>query len=267
MMRLSLSPQKLESYILDLVRHHFPDGYRPAYAIAPLLERALQRVEYCFDRIHRKYYRDGDEILFDHLNTDHFASCLYFLGNTVLRETQDTELPTRLFYLNKVMHGLDLFYSVAMPDIFFLVHPVGTVIGNAHYGDYLVVYQNVTVGADEAGIYPSFGTGTVLYAKSTVIGACNLGNDVVLGANTFILNTDVPAGSLVVGNYPSHRITPISLPVARRIFNRECSLFLALTLRRGIISSPPKVAPRCRLKYAALPIEDPAVSAIEKSIH
>lgn len=220
MMRLSLPPQQLEAYVLNLVRHHFPDGYRPTYLVAPLLERTLQRVEHCFSHVHRKYYREGDEVLFDHLNGDHFASLLYFLGNTVWQEIQDTELPTRLFYLNKVMHGLDLFYSVAMPDIFLLVHPLGTVLGNSHYGDYLVVYQNVTVGADEAGIYPNFGSGTVLYAKSAVIGECNLGDDVVLGANAFILNTDVPTGSLVVGQYPSYRIVPTSLAVARRVFNK-----------------------------------------------
>jgi serine O-acetyltransferase len=220
-MRLTLNPQRLEVYVLDLLRHHFPDDYRPTYSLAPLLERTLQRIEHCFGHIHRKYYREGGEVLFDHLNGDHFASFLYFLGNTVWRETQDTELPTRLFYLNKVMHGLDLFYSVVMPDIFLLVHPLGTVLGNAHYGDYLVIYQNITVGADEAGIYPYFGNGTVLYAKSAVIGACNLGDDVVLGANAFILNVDVPAGSLVVGQYPSHRVMPTSLSVARRVFNSE----------------------------------------------
>ena len=218
-MRLSLPPQRLESYVLDLVCHHFPDGYRPSYSLAPLLERTLQRVEHCFGHVHRKYYREGDEVLFDHLNSDHFASFLYFLGNTVWQETQDTELPTRLFYLNKVMHGLDLFYSVPMPDIFLLVHPLGTVLGNARYGDYLVVYQNVTVGADEAGIYPNFGSGTVLYAKSAVIGECNLGNDVVLGANAFILNTNVPNGSMVVGQYPSHRMIQSPLAVAQRVFS------------------------------------------------
>ncbi len=222
-MRQTLTPQQLEVYVLDLMRHYFPDDYRPAYALAPLLKRSLERVKYCFSHIRLKYYQEGGEVLFDHLNSDHFASFLYFLGNTVWQETQDTELPTRIFYLNKVMHGLDLFYSVSMPDIFLLVHPLGTVIGNAQYGNYLVIYQNVTVGADEAGIYPNFGNGTVLYAKSAVIGACNLDDNVLLGANAFILNTDVPANSLVVGQYPSHRIIPtaLSLSVARRVFNNE----------------------------------------------
>ena len=220
LMRLTLTQQQLEIYVLDLVCHHFPDGYRPHYSLAPLLDLTLQRLEYCFDHINLKYYREGGEVLFDHLNSDHFASFLYFLGNTIWRETQDTELPTRLFYLNKVMHGIDIFYSVNMPDIFLLVHPLGTILGNAKYNNYLVVYQNVTVGADEKSIYPSFGSGTVLYAKSSIIGKCNLGDDVVLGAGTIILNTDVPSKTLVVST-SNLRMIPSSLSVVQRVFKKD----------------------------------------------
>lgn len=222
-MQPSLTPIDLERYVIRLVAHHLPDGYVPEVAHTQLFGRALQRVEHCFTHIKRKYYQRNKVVLFDHLNGDHMATLLYFFANTVWRETGDTELPTRLFYLNKILHGLDMFYSLAMPDIFMLVHPVGTVLGNARYQDYLVVYQNVTVGADEAGIYPSFGSGTVLYAKSAVIGECRFGNDVVLGANAFILNTDVPAGSLVVGQYPAHRIVPSRSAVAHRVFGSSVS--------------------------------------------
>lgn len=218
MIRSSLPPDALERYVLKLVEHHFPDGYAVPYPLSGLLAKALERVAHGFSHIHRKYYRDGEAVLFDHLNGDHFTVFLYYLANTVWRETGDTELPTRLFYLNKLLHGIDLFYSVAMPDIFMVVHPLGTVLGNARYSDYLVVYQNVTVGADEAGVYPKFGPGTVLYAKSTVIGDCTLGNDVVLGANAFLLNSDVPPGTIVAGQYPNHRLLPNPRPVRLRIF-------------------------------------------------
>lgn len=220
-MKMSLSSDRLEAYVLDLVRFNFPDGHKVSYALRPLHEKALERLEHCFSHIHRKYYQEEgkqNSTLFDHLNGDHFASYLYFLANSVWCETGDSELPTRLFYLNKRMHGLDLFYTVAMPEIFLLVHPLGTVIGNAAYQDYLAVYQNVTIGADEAGIYPVFGKGTVLYAKSAVIGACRLGNDVVLGANTFILNAEIPANSVVVGQYPELRIRRSTQSVASRMF-------------------------------------------------
>ena len=220
-MQSTLNPQELEAYVFKLMNLHFPDDFHPNYTISWLIERTLQRVEYCFSHIHLKYYRNDHGVVFDHLNSDHFASFLYFLGNTIWSETQDTEVPTRLFYLNKIMHGIDLFYSVKMPDIFLLVHPLGSVLGNASYGDYLAVYQNVTVGADEAGIYPNFGIGTVLYAKSTIIGECKLGNDVIFGANSFILNADVPAGTLVVGQHPLCRFISSSFSVAQRVFNRD----------------------------------------------
>lgn len=219
-MKISLPPERLQDYVLELVRRQFPDGYKTPYALAPLHQKALLRVDYCFSHIHRKYYREEEHgyVLFDHLNGDHFAIYLYFLGNTIWRETGDSQLPTRLFYLNKCMHGLDLFYSVNMPDIFMLVHPLGTVIGNGFYQDFLVVYQNVTIGSNDAGIYPRFGKGTVLYAKSSVIGACRMGDDVVVGANSFILDVEVPDHSVVVGQFPSHRIISSSQGVVERVF-------------------------------------------------
>ena len=217
-MRISLTSEKLEAYVVALLRQHFPDGYEPNQPLGPLMASALARVEYCFGRIYLKYYRDGNDVLFNHLNGDHFASFLYFLANSAWQFTGSTELATRLFYLNKVMHGIDLFYSVKMPEVFMLVHPLGTVLGHAQYGNHLVIYQNVTVGADEAGIYPSFGDGTVLYSKSSVVGECIFGDDVVVGANAFVLNTNIPGGSLVVGQFPNHLIKPQAFTVRKRVF-------------------------------------------------
>ena len=150
------------------------------------------------------------------MNSDHFAMFLYYLSNSIWRETKNDELCTKLFYLNKVMHGLDLFYSVSMPDIFLLVHPVGSVLGNAHYENYFVCYQNCTIGADSA--YPSFAEGCVLYAHSSVIGNCHIGKNVRFGAYSFIINTDIPDNVTVLGQYPNHRILAAKRNVLDDIF-------------------------------------------------
>ena len=34
-----------------------------------------------------------------------------------------------------------------MPDIFMVVHPLVTIVGKVDYKDYLVVYQNCTIGS------------------------------------------------------------------------------------------------------------------------
>ena len=218
-MRSSLPVADLEAYVSRLLENHLPDGHAPGYPLRPLLDRALQRVEHCFSSIHRKYYEDGGVTLFDHLNGDHAAAFLYLLGNTVWHETGDERLPTKLFYLNKIMHGLDLYFSVPMPDVFLLVHPVGTVLGKARYGEYLVVYQNCTVGAD-TDVYPRFGDGVILYSSSSVIGDCTVGDNVVFAANSMVVDLDVPRDTVVLGQYPAQRFVPNQTPVRERRFEQ-----------------------------------------------
>jgi serine O-acetyltransferase len=218
-MRTSLSRPDLEAYILRLLANHLPDGYiRPDSAPSLAFATALDRVEHCFTHIHRKYYNEGTAFHFDHLNSDHMATLLYFFANTVWRDQGDLGFATRLFYLNKILHGLDLFYSVAMPDIFLLVHPVGTVLGNARYQDYLVIYQNCTVGAVTA-IYPSFGLGTILYSRSSVLGGCKLGDDVIMAANAMVIDREVPSSTVVVGQHPHNRFISNKQSVKARCFD------------------------------------------------
>ncbi|NIO11197.1 MAG: hypothetical protein GTO40_25550, partial [Deltaproteobacteria bacterium] len=167
-----------------------------------------------------KYYQENGQPVFDHLNSDHLATFLYLLGNTAWSETGDERLPTKLFYLNKIMNGLDLYFSVAMPEVFLLVHPVGTVLGKAQYGNYLVVYQNCSVGA-VTDVYPSLGEGVVLYSRSSVLGDCKIGDNVIVAANAFVLNTQVPDHQIVVGQYPDHRFTPNSKSVVSSLFGKD----------------------------------------------
>ncbi len=215
---LSLQPADLETYVHALVRNHLPDGFA-APPLGKHLVRALERTEHCFSAIHRKYFREGDALKFDHLNGDQFSAFLYFLGNTVWRDSGSDGFPTRLFYLNKILHGLDLYFSVAMPDVFRLVHPVGTVLGRADYGNFLMVYQGCAVGANEHNVYPRFGEGVVLFSRTSVLGDSQVGNNVVFGANTFLINSNVPDNSVVVGQYPNHRVLPNTETVRARYFD------------------------------------------------
>jgi serine O-acetyltransferase len=215
----TLPADELAGYVRRLVDTHLPDGRSTSYPLEPVIDEALERLERCFGAIHRKYYSVDGAVRFDHLNGDHMAAFLYLVGNSAWRLHDDDVFPAKTFALNKAMHGLDLFYSVRLPEVFLLVHPVGTVIGHAEYGEDLVVYQNCTIGSDR-GSYPRFGNGVILYARSLVLGDCEIGSDVVFGANSFILNTDVPSNSIVVGQHPNTTLVPHSQPVAGRLFGR-----------------------------------------------
>lgn len=202
-MKLSLRPSNLREYIISLLATYFPDGL-PINLEISTIHHALERLEFSHSHINKKYYQIDKSPVFNHLNADHFASFLWFLGNTIFTHSDDEVLPTKLSYLNKIMHGIDLFYSVSMPDIFMLVHPVGSIIGHASFKNYLMIYQNCSIGAVDSE-YPTFGEGVVLYSKSSVLGASKLGDNVVIGANTLIVNSSVSNDTVIVGQKPNLR--------------------------------------------------------------
>lgn len=201
-MILSIQKQDFIEYIVNQINFFFPDNNKILKKdINDVFDLTIDRLSFCFKHIKNKYFFDGTNSLFNHLNSDHYCMFLYFLANNAYMQGQ-TNLAEKAFYLNKALHGLDLFYKIKMPDIFMLVHPVGTVLGNAQYSNYFIAYQNCTVGSVNDGEYPIFGENTILYSKSSVIGNCKIGNNVVFGANSFIVNTDVPDNKIVLGIYP-----------------------------------------------------------------
>lgn len=215
----SIDNATLTDYVARQLNATFPDGNDVSpVVLQSSVDEAMTRLYDCFREIRKKYYWDGTNTLFNHLNSDHYAMFLYLLSNTVARSGRDEALASKLFLLNKALHGLDAFYGVALPQVFLFVHPVGTVLGNAKYGNYFVCYQNCGVGALEDGRYPEFGEGVVMFAKSAVLGGCRVGSNVVFGANSFLLQTDVPDGSTVVGAYPQHRLLANPGRVIDRLF-------------------------------------------------
>lgn len=212
----SLAAAELTAYLGRLLANLVPDGNDDAPEPRHVAH-ALERLERCFAGIHRKYYSVDGNAHFDHLNGDHLAAFLYLVGNTVFTAGGSTATATKLFAVNKALHGLDLFYAVRLPEVFLLAHPVGSVIGNAEYGEELFITQNCTIGNID-GVYPRFGRGVALYAGATVIGDTTVGDDVVFAARSFVVDAQIPDHSLVVGTHPGHRILPNPTPVRQRVF-------------------------------------------------
>lgn len=215
----SLDRDDLATYTVRQLSLFAAPGARISAAILrAYLPETCARVEKCFRSIRRKYYFENGRFLFSHLHGDHYASYLYLLSNTIHRRGRHPELAQAVFLLNKMLHGVDAFYAVELPEIFLFIHPLGTVLGNARYRDYFIAYQNCTIGSTAAGVYPQFGEGSVLFANATVIGNCSIGENVVFGANSFVLNLSIPAGTTVVGTFPHHRLIPSADRVAEKYF-------------------------------------------------
>lgn len=125
-----------------------------------------------------------------------------------------TVLCDKIYYLNKVLNAVDLYYPVKLPDFFMCEHPVGSVIGGSGtFGNGFLFYQNCTVGGyhlkDGGVIYPTIGENVRMYANSMIIGRCTIGDNVKIGAGALVKNQDIPDNVNVFGQSPHLIIKPI----------------------------------------------------------
>jgi serine O-acetyltransferase len=202
----TLTESELTHYLTKQLSFFFPDGKDIDDSIIHFCAtKALKRIRISFEPLNSRYYNKGKASLFNHLHGDHYSAFLYLISNEVYK-AGDEPLASKLFLLNKSLFGIDAFYALSLPDHFLFVHPLGTILGNAHYDDFFVVYQGVTVGSTTHGVYPVFSVKTILYSNSSIIGKCKIGQNFVLGANASLVNCDIPDSKVVVGNYPAHRI-------------------------------------------------------------
>ena len=214
----SLSLGELQKLIQCLLSTHFPVDSISHSIPKQAFIIALERLEYCFARINIKYYTRDTISWFDHLHGDHFCIFLWFLGNTCWSSFDLEDTAICLSLLNKRLHGADIFYSISLPKIFYFVHPLGSVLGQASYSDYFVCYQGCTIGSDAVTGYPKFTGPAVLYSHSSVIGQCVVGKDVVLPSNSHVLRTNIPSNQIVTGSYPNNVLKANNLSIIDRCF-------------------------------------------------
>lgn len=205
-MKLSLNRDDLAEFVRRQTENFFPDGRGGARdALAQHLDAALERVEHCFSKINVRYFSDGGDVFFNHLHGDHYAMFLYFLSNTVFRAGGDPAVCAKLFQLNRALHGIDVFYEVALPDIFLFVHPLGTVLGRARYADYFLVYQQCNVGSNK-NIYPTLGEYVSLHPGASVLGNCTVGENCTIGAGALLMDRSLEKDIVYVGAPNHYRI-------------------------------------------------------------
>lgn len=136
-----------------------------------------------------------------------FHSCqytifLYYYARIIAMQTEGRLLADKLYYLNKMMNGVDLYHQIELPAVWGCEHPMGSIMGRATFGEYFFFYQGCTVGGDH-NTYPVIGHHVRLFANSTVLGESHIGNNVWIGAGALVKNTDIPDNSLVFGQSPN----------------------------------------------------------------
>ncbi|WP_249872147.1 transferase [Oceanobacillus saliphilus] len=163
------------------------------------IDIALKRIERNFANNKNKYYSKDGKPFFNPFHSGQYTIFLYYLSNTIKKESGT--LADRIYFLNKALNAVDLFYEIELPEVFFLEHPVGAVMGRAEYANFFNFSQNCTVGNNK-GVYPKFGEYVTMLSGSKVIGDTKIGKHCIIAANTYIKDTEIPDNSIVFGSSP-----------------------------------------------------------------
>ena len=143
----------------------------------------------------------------------------------VLYEAGCTGYARELAEYAKSETGIDIHPGATVGDHFFVDHGSGVVVGEtATVGDWVRIYQNVTLGAlhfEEAEgedhmlakgykRHPDIGDHVVIGAGSNVLGPIEVGDHVSIGANSWVTE-DIPEHtSVFVGDHPELERKPNS---------------------------------------------------------
>ena len=133
---------------------------------------------------------------------------LYYLSKCLAEDSDTLCDAEKIYYLNKILHSVDWYCGINLPFHFMAEHPLGSVLGRANYGDYLYIYQGVTVGGNislRSGKleYPTIGRHVILFSDAKILGESIIGDNVIISANSYIINEDIPDNSIVFGSSPN----------------------------------------------------------------
>jgi len=170
-------------------------------------EEALQKVQFCFRHINNKYYHRDGVSCFSPFHSGQYCIFLYYLTRS-LAVQGSSSLADRVYYLNRTLNSVDLYHQAVLPDVFFVEHPLGSVIGRAEIGDGFYFAQQVTVGGNK-GQYPVLGQRVSMLSGSKVVGRSRIGDNVTLAANSYVKDRDIPANSIVFGQDRDLIIKPL----------------------------------------------------------
>lgn len=202
-MNFAISQSDIKLILRNQLRNFFLLSKEEETIIDEVWNEVIEDLEYCFSKTDNKYYiRDG-ETFFNPYHSGQYSIFLYFLSRQAYLKANNTILADKIYYLNKIMNGCDIFYQIALPRYFKLDHPVGTVLGRAKYGEGFTFLQCCTVGNNKS-IYPEIGNNVKMCANSYIIGNCHIGNNVIIGACSGVKDCDVPDDTIVFGHYPNN---------------------------------------------------------------
>ena len=108
--------------------------------ISDALAQAVAHVEQLRAHSNNKYYMSTGEV--DVFHTGIYTNLLYWLAREFYLHDGNGKRAEKIYYLNKVLNSVDIFYEVEMPSCWDVEHPLGSVMGRGKFGNYFFFYHH-----------------------------------------------------------------------------------------------------------------------------
>ncbi len=112
-------------------------------------------------------------------------------------------IPRLISQISRFFTGLEIHPGAKIGSGFFIDHGSGVVIGEtAEIGNNCVLFHNVTLGGTgkhSGKRHPTIGNNVFIGTGAILLGPISVGDNVRIGANTFLYMVDIPSNCTVVG--------------------------------------------------------------------
>ena len=112
-------------------------------------------------------------------------------------------IPRLLSQVNRFITGLEIHPGATIGKGMFIDHGAGIVIGETtEIGRNCVLFHNVTLGGTGKHVgkrHPTIGDNVFIGTGAILLGPIHVGNNVKIGANSFVVMRDVPSDCTVAG--------------------------------------------------------------------
>jgi serine O-acetyltransferase len=167
-------------------------------------------------RIKNKFFSDDGNGIIDFKFLDHYLIFCFRMANFIYKNYSNIELAEAIYYSSKIRTSTDLYYTTEIDDFFMPAHSIGSVMDSrSKYGKVFKIYNGVHIGPYDIldkdpkdWIHPKFGDGVTLLANSSVYGATEIGNNVIVSAKSLIINEIIPSNCIVIGSSPKLFVLP-----------------------------------------------------------
>jgi len=132
-----------------------------------------------------------------------FQAIVFHRMNHLLWNLGIPFIPRLLSQLVRFLTGLEIHPGARIGKGFFVDHGAGLVIGETtEIGDNCVMFHNVTFGGTgkhKGKRHPTLGNNVLVGTGAILLGPIRVGDNVKIGANSFVVMRDIPSDCTVAG--------------------------------------------------------------------